>query len=86
MDSFQKIYCMVSAERKKLSWVGPYELLFLIRDFIDKIFTPDKQRNVIYSEDEPYQLPLAIATSYYVLLNIVNHMGGKNDGCCYQEE
>ncbi|HPY98722.1 MAG TPA: DNA cytosine methyltransferase [Clostridia bacterium] len=86
MDSFQKIYCMVSAERKKLSWVGPYELLFLIRDFIDKIFTPDKQRNVIYIEDEPYQLPLAIATSYYVLLNIVNHMGGKNDGCCYQEE
>lgn len=77
MNTFQELYCMVSDERDKQLWVGPYELLSFVRDFIDKVFTPDEQKSVIPIREEPYELPLAIAVGYYILSNLVDHMGGE---------
>lgn len=83
MNKFQEAYCMVSEDRKSRSLLGPYELLDYIRSFIDSLLTPDEQKSLMPIRKEPYQLPLAIAVGYYILSNLVEYMGGKNNGCCY---
>ena len=76
MDTFQQIYCMTSEERRKLPWIGPYELLDLIRGFIDDIIIIDDQKKSIPINEAPESLPLATATGYYILSNLVDYMGG----------
>lgn len=76
MNTFQRVYCMTSEERKKLSWVGPYELLDLIKGFIDDIITNDDQKKLIPINEEPENLPLATAVGYYILSKFIDHMGG----------
>ena len=75
MDTFQQVYCMTSEERKKQPWIGPYELLNLIKMFIDNIIMDDQKKS-IYIKEKPERLPLKIAVGYYVLSNLTNHMGG----------
>ena len=76
MNTFQRVYCMTSEERKKLPWVGPYELLDLIKEFIDDFIINDDQKKLIPVNEEPESLPLATATGYYILSNLIDHMGG----------
>ena len=76
MDTFQQIYCMTSEERRKSPWIGPYELLDLIRGFIDDIIIIDDQKKSIPINEAPESLPLATATGYYILSNLVDYMGG----------
>ena len=76
MNTFQRVYCMISEERKKQPWVGPYELLDLIKGFIDDIIVVDDQKKLIPIKEEPKRLPLATAAGYYILSNLIDHMGG----------
>ncbi len=76
MNAFQRVYCMTSEERKKQPWIGPYELLDLIKEFIDDIVITDDQNKLIPIKEKPERLPLATATGYYILSNIIDHMGG----------
>ena len=76
MNCFQQVYCMTSEERKKLPWVGPYELLDLVKEFIDKLIIVDNQKKSVYIKDEPKCLPLATAVGYYILSNLIDYMGG----------
>lgn len=76
MNTFQRVYCMTSEERKKLPWVGPYELLDLIKGFIDNIITNDDQKKLIPINEEPESLPLTTAVGYYILSKFIDHMGG----------
>ena len=76
MNTFQQAYCMTSKEREKTPWVGPYELLDLIKVFIDDIITNDNQKKLIFINEEPENLPLAIAVGYYILSKFIEHMGG----------
>lgn len=76
MNTFQQVYCMTSEKRKKLPWVGPYELLDLTREFIDNNIIVDNQKKLMPINEEPESLPLAIAVGYYILSNLIDHMGG----------
>lgn len=77
MDSFQKVYCMTSEQRKPTPWEGPYELLDSIREYIDMLLTPKEQTEVVVIGEEPFSLPLAIVIGYYILTAIVDFMGGS---------
>lgn len=78
MNTFQCVYCMTSEERNKTPWLGPYELLDLVKKFIDDNIPIDKQKEWIFIRDTPDRLPLAIAVGYYILSNLFNQkqMGG----------
>lgn len=76
MNTFQQIYCLTSEERAKTPWLGPYELLNLLKEFLDNTITTE-QKNFISICEEPNYLPLAIAVGYYVLINLINQMGGQ---------
>lgn len=76
MNTFQQIYCMTSEERKKMPWVGPYELLDRVRKFIDDIIISDDQKELITIKEKPKSLPLEIAVGYYILSNLIKYMGG----------
>ena len=77
MDSFQKVYCMTSEQRKPTPWEGPYELLDSIREYIDMLLTPKEQTEVVVIGEEPFSLPLAIVIGYYILTTMVDFMGGS---------
>jgi len=76
MNKFQKIYCIVSEERRKLPWLGPFELLSIVREFIDVILSDEEQKTVIYIGEEPHRLSAGIVVGYYILSTIINYMGG----------
>jgi hypothetical protein len=67
---------MTSEERKKLPWIGPYELLDLVKEFIDDIIIIDEQKKLISIKEKPDSLPLATAVGYYILSKFIDHMGG----------
>lgn len=67
---------MTSEERKRLPWVGPYELLDLIKGFIDNLIIMDDQKESVSIKEEPESLPLATAIGYYILKNLIDYMGG----------
>lgn len=77
MNTFQKAYCMTSDERKNTPWEGPYELLDSVREYIDRLLSPNAQKEIIHIEEEPFSLPLAIAIGYYTLKQITDYMGGS---------
>lgn len=77
MNAFQQVYCMAPEQRENTSWIGPYELLDLIKKFIDDSITIDEQKKSIPIREKPDNLPLASAVGYYILSNIVNQMGGS---------
>lgn len=75
MNTFQRVYCMTSEERKKPPWFGPYELLDLVKEFIDNNIPIDEQKESISIRETPDRLPLAIAVGYYILSILINQMG-----------
>ena len=74
MNTFQQVYCMTSEERKKTPWLGPYELLDLIKNFIDSVIAANEQDSPVFIEEEPKSLPLATAVGYFILSNFVDRM------------
>lgn len=72
---FQELFCMTSEQRKSSDLLGPYELLYEIRQFIDSQFSPSNQSAVIQTGREPESLPQAIVIGYYILDRIVKTMG-----------
>lgn len=80
MNEFQTVYCMTSEERKNQNYLGPYELLDEIKQFIVKTIHGDEQIKSVEINEEPNRLPIAIAVGYYLLKSILNHMEGQNNG------
>lgn len=76
MNMFQQVYCMTSEERNSHHWVGPYELLDLVREFIDEAISPENHKKMLLIRDNPSCLPLAISVGYYILSNLVDYKGG----------
>lgn len=76
MNTFQRVYCMTTEERRKHTWLGPYELLDLIKEFIDNIIPNDDQKKFISINEELNNLPMPIAVGYYILLKFTEYMGG----------
>lgn len=76
MNRFQTVYCMTSQEREELQLVGPYELLDEVRALIDTLLPPEEQGQYIPITGEPKRLPVATVVGYYILSNLINHMGG----------
>lgn len=72
---FQQVYCMTTETRRNTSWIGPYELLDCVREFIDSCILSNQQKETISIKEAPNNLPVAIAIGYYVLSNIINKMG-----------
>lgn len=76
MNGFQTVYCMTSQEREEQRFIGPYELLDEVRVLIDTLLAPEEQRQYIEITGEPKRLPIATVIGYYVLLNLINRVGG----------
>lgn len=76
MNRFQAVYCLTSQERKKQQLIGPYELLDEVRALIDDLLTPEEQEQYLSIDEKPKELPTAIVVGYYILSDLINHMGG----------
>ena len=68
---FQQAYCMTSCERGK--HLGPFELLYKIRGFIDSHCKKDNDAYIV-CKGEPNSLPANIAIGYYVLCSVIKEM------------
>ena len=76
-DKFQEIYCLTALERKDI--LGPEELLFKIKSFIEDLLTERERRIICKYNNYPYDLPQAISIGYYVLSKIIIIMEGLKD-------
>lgn len=76
MNEFQRVYCMTEADRTEMNYIGPYELLKMIKEFIeDNVSSCDRERITSINE-EPKSLPLATLIGYYILSSTIKYMGG----------
>lgn len=66
-NRFQKIYCMISKERTADNLIGPFELLNIVREYIDENINATQLVEQIYISDEIPNLPFAIGIGYYIL-------------------
>ncbi|MBQ3367894.1 DNA cytosine methyltransferase [bacterium] len=71
-DEFQKAYCMTTKERNEISYLGPYELLGNIKNFIDEKIDAETKKQSLFIKDEPQVLPLVIVVGYFILSHIIN--------------
>ncbi|MEO5644142.1 MAG: DNA cytosine methyltransferase [Bacteroidia bacterium] len=81
-NELQDVHCLTIKEIKKNDLVGPYELLDILRKFLNKEFNfqKDKKDQVLLSEP-PNQLPRPIAIGYFILtccINLMTISNGKN--------
>ena len=72
---FQQIYCMTTQEKQDNSLVGPYELLDMIRSFIDNTLEKSAwNKSIEIKQNELIlHLPLAILIGYYILINFIEN-------------
>lgn len=80
-DSFQRAFCMTNKQRETSGCMGPYELLNEVKHFIEKLIPKKKWGEMIPILEEPSELPLAILIGYYILTQIIEFMGGLENGC-----
>jgi len=66
-NQFQKVYCMTSEERNVNNYIGPFELLNLVKEYINKNFENAPSNEKIYISDELPNLPKTIGAGYYLL-------------------
>jgi len=71
---FQRIHCMTENERIEKGFIGPYELLDLVKQFIQESMSNEDYEEKVKIEDEPALLPEPIALGYFVLSRILNIM------------
>ena len=75
MDDFQSIFCMTTETRTKQKYLGPFELLESIKEFIETNLSPEEQKKYINISNNPKTIPLAIAVGYIILKRILAFMG-----------
>ena len=75
MDIFQLVFCMTKEKRAQQKYYGPLELLEKIKKFINVIISSEEQKRYVQIDDEPNNLPLAIAAGYLILKRITTNMG-----------
>ncbi|RLC82711.1 MAG: DNA cytosine methyltransferase [Chloroflexi bacterium] len=73
-DKFQMIYRMTTYERRKQSLIGPFELLYAVRDLIDNLARTSNMSIRIKSPTAPFYIPRKIGIGYYVLCRAINEM------------
>lgn len=80
-DEFQTIHCQTARAIRRKKLVGPYEMLQLVRTFIDDNFKFDDQifHERIGMNSPPYELPKPIAIGYYIVLKWINLMNKKHE-------
>jgi len=71
-NEFQKIYCKTIQEKTKQN-IGPYELLDLIREFIDNAFEKEYFEKDITLDKDAIKLPYIISIGFYILHRVVSH-------------
>ena len=76
-NDFQKAYCMTEKQRQKEQLIGPYELLSMLRGFIDRTIPENERGRIVKIEDEPFEMPAATVLGDYILKSITDEMGGK---------
>ena len=75
MNTFQSIFCMTTEDRAEQRFLGPYELLDSIKEFIEETIPQEDQRQYAQFDDEPTAVPLAIAVGYLILKKLLAHAG-----------
>lgn len=73
-NRFQEIHCMTSEDRATNNHIGPFEMLNLVREHIDKNFDNASLGKTIYLSDELPNLPIAIGVGYYLLNKLLTPM------------
>lgn len=80
-EEFQNSYCHTTEDIRLKKLVGPYEMLQLVRKFIDQNFEFDD--NIFHERIgvsmPPYELPKPIAIGYYIVLKWINLMNKKHE-------
>lgn len=79
-NEFQNIHIKTIDEIRNNNLIGPYELLNLIRKFIDSEFkfkTGNKEKSNL--SEAPFELPLPIVIGYIILNNLITLMASKNE-------
>jgi DNA (cytosine-5)-methyltransferase 1 len=71
---FQEIYCQTSKYRETNDLIGPMELLFATRIFIDSLRLNGDKGVKIRVKRKSLELPLSITIGYYVLSEIINNI------------
>jgi len=66
-EQFQKVYCMTSEERRADNYIGPFELLNFVKEYIDENFDSTSLNEQIHISDEMPNFPKAIGVGYYLL-------------------
>lgn len=73
-NKFQEIYCMTEGDIVKQDLVGPYELLDLVKKFIQQITDENDSKMRLQVDERIVDLPMSIALGYVVLKNIICKM------------
>jgi len=78
-NDFQNIHIQTISQIRDGDLIGPYEILKLIKQFIDVEFEFTKDNKEKYNLSEaPFELPKPIAIGYYILNKFVTLMASKN--------
>ena len=75
MDTFQLVFRMTNEDRLNQEYIGPFELLDKIKEFIETNLSMKEQKEYVQFVDEPNAVPLAIAVGYVVLKRTITYMG-----------
>ena len=71
-NEFQTIHCMTAYERRSQSLMGPFELLYAVRGFIDSLDRTSDMPGCIENPTAPFSIPRKIGIGYYVLRRVIN--------------
>jgi len=71
--TFQENYCQTDSYRKSNELIGPMELLFATRSFIDSLHLNGSKGVTVTARKKKIELPISIAVGYYILSKIINH-------------
>lgn len=70
-QTFQKIHCMTTEEIIKKDLIGPYELLYLVKDFIGNLNSHPQSKLKINYENDELLIPYKIMMVYYILKKLL---------------
>ena len=77
-DQFQEIYCMTSEQRATNNYIGPFELLNLVKEFIDDNIDNTSSDKLMYISKKPPNIPIIIGVGYYILNQLLAPMDKKD--------
>lgn len=78
-NKFQEIHCLTMKEITERGVMGPYEVLSLLKEFLDKKFDfSSTDSGYTKIAEEPFVVPKPIAIGYYLLYRFTKLMATKN--------